>query len=182
MFKSSIIWLFAGTLVLSFNFHINNIHLIPDPLGWALIAYGLHSMAQHSKLFRTGRVLAAALIFLSSIEWVFAAMHASPQLFLWLSPFGLVLGIAVEYCMIFGVGQLLARAQQTQLEAWCKPLFGCTVAVRALGFAQMLMVLFVPFVWLLTIPTIVFGLVVRAMFLVFLYRAHRALERTGTQG
>ncbi|MCL2446850.1 MAG: hypothetical protein FWD06_08820 [Oscillospiraceae bacterium] len=176
MFKSSIILLFAGTLVLTFNFHINYVHIIPDPLGWALIAYGLHRMVQHSRLFGMGRMLAAAFIFVSSVEWVFHAIHMPQQFNLLLSPFALVLGIAVEYCMIFGIGQLLRRAQRPQLESWCKPLFGCMVAVRVLGFGQMMMGLFVPFVWVLVIPTIAFGLVVRAVFLLFLFRAHRALD------
>ncbi|MCL2194837.1 MAG: hypothetical protein FWB76_02680 [Oscillospiraceae bacterium] len=176
MVKSSVVWLFAGMILLTFNFHINYVHLIPDPLGWALIAYGLHRMAAQSKLFRTGRLLALALILLTSVEWVFLAMHAPFHFYLPLSPFALVLGVAVEYCIIFGVGQLLRRAQRPQLEAWCRPLFACMAVARVLGFMQMLMGLFVPFVWILTIPTIVFGLVVRVVFLVFLRRAQRALD------
>lgn len=106
--------LFLGLVFIFLNFSINldscKIGLIPDFVGYALLASGLHALQELSPRFESARPLASGMAVFSAALYVLDLLgggYGVPAQLLGIV--AVMLSLYVSYQIVCGVGQLQAR-------------------------------------------------------------------------
>lgn len=120
--------IFWGLLFLFFNFNINNVDILPNFVGYLLIAFGM-SEVKESKALASTQPLASGAAFYAIATWIMDLLGASLG---WISALlgmiSLALQLLVTYRIVMGVKEL-------------EPIHECDLGSGALNKAWQIMAL-----------------------------------------
>lgn len=98
--------IFWGLLFLFFNFNINNLDILPNFVGYLLIAYGM-SEVKESGIFASAQPLAFGAALYAAITWVMDILGSSlGWITVLMGMISLVLQLLVTYRIVMGVKEL----------------------------------------------------------------------------
>ncbi len=81
--------IFWGSVFLLFDINVSTycIDVLPDFIGWILIAFGLKKLSQHSKVFRCVKVIGIFMIAISLLQAVISFMGSENFVYNYISKF-----------------------------------------------------------------------------------------------
>jgi hypothetical protein len=102
--------IFWGLLVVILDFHFNRVDILPDFVGYVLIAIGCRGLVFASRHFSTASVMSWVLLTLNLLEFAFRGDEG--QVFQWAS---LVFDSAMMWFLLGGVMELATAHQRMDL-------------------------------------------------------------------
>lgn len=170
--------IFIGYILIFFHFKINGIDLLPDFVGYLLIASGLGRLEEQSELFVKARPWAYVMSVISifyGIAGLFGITYGPAFVVL-----NLATGAASLYLMYLIGHGIYDTEQKRQLDlGGAKFLTLWKVQAVLTMLAQVSAALNIGLVvYIVLLPALIANIV----FLVYLYRAKKVLEEAGTEG
>jgi hypothetical protein len=178
-----ILWMFAGTLFLFFNFRVMGFNIIPNFIGYILIFVGLRRMEHNSRLLRKAKYFALIGLVLS-LPGIYTIEYPLGQAPLWLmayslmmSPLSLIANLLLLYYLLYGIADLARQASKDNIAQRSRSVFIVKAFSSLMGSAIAMSGILIPAVAaVLAIPVIVVAFIIEIIYLFFLWRAHKALN------
>lgn len=111
--------LFWGFILTQFDFRVEGLNMLPDTMGYLIIYHGLEQLMEHNKHFKTARIIALPLVFLSIFD-LFTVNQLAHDIKAWVFlTGGIVTGVVdllLVYHICIGIAELALASRHDDLE------------------------------------------------------------------